>query len=411
MLNNNCVNKNNSGKKLKALSFFSGAMGLDIGLEKEGFETCLAAEIDKYAVATIQKNMPNVPVIRDVLDYSASDILAISGFNDGENIDLMVGGPPCQAFSTAGKRQGFNDERGNVFLHFVDLICNIRPKFAVIENVRGLLSAALVHRPHHLRGRGFPPLNIEEQQGGALKEIILRLENAGYNVTFNLYNAAVFGTPQVRERVVLICSREGKSIPYLEPTHSIDGTGGFKKMVSFREATAGIESHEYIEFPEKRKRFYKMLKSGENWRNLPEELQREAMGKSYFAKGGRTGFLRRIAWNKPAPTLVTHPAMPATDLAHPEELRPLSIEEYKRIQQFPDDWEIIGTTLHKYRQIGNAVPVGLGRAIGKRVRSLEKNENIENLWNNYRFSRYIGCDHITWKKKHELNSNQYSMVV
>ena len=404
----NIIKKNNS---LKMLSFFSGAMGLDIGLEQEGFETCLASEIDKHALATINKNVPNVPVIEDVLDYSTEDILAISGFNDGEKIDLMVGGPPCQAFSTAGKRQGFNDERGNVFLHFINLICGIRPKFAVIENVRGLLSAPLIHRPHQLRGRGFPPLSNEEQQGGALKEIITRLESSGYNVSFNLYNAALFGTPQVRERVVLMCSREGKSIPYLEPTHSSDGIGCLKKMRTFREATQGIINHEYINFPEKRKKFYRLLKSGQNWRNLPDELQLEAMGKSYYSSGGRTGFLRRVDWDKPAPTLVTHPAMPATDLAHPEELRPLSVEEYKRIQEFPDNWEIVGNTLQKYRQIGNAVPVGLGRAIGRRLQSMDGKKNINNDWEGFRFSRYLGCDHKAWMRSHGVELSQLQFQI
>ena len=385
------------GKKLNALSFFSGAMGLDIGLEQAGFETCLASEIDRQAIATIHKNLPEVPVIGDILDYNHKDILNISGFSDGEKIDLMVGGPPCQAFSTAGKRQGFNDKRGNVFLHYVDLICKIRPRFAVIENVRGLLSAPLQHRPHSQRGAGFPELSAEEQPGGALKEIILRLKAAGFNLSFNLYNAAMFGTPQVRERVVIICSQHYEIIPYLEPTHSDNEIDGLPRTRTFREVTSDLVSHEHIQFPEKRKRFYRLLGPGENWRSLPDDLQKEAMGKSYYSSGGRTGFLRRIAWDKPAPTLVTHPAMPATDLAHPEELRPLSVEEYKRVQEFPDEWEIIGTTLNKYRQIGNAVPVGLGRAIGLHLQKIQNNQPIAQF-SGFRYSRYLGCDHKTWMK-------------
>ena len=387
--------------KLNALSFFSGAMGLDIGLEQAGFETCLASEIDRQTIATIHKNLPEIPVIGNILDYSHKDILNISGFLDGEKIDLMVGGPPCQAFSTAGKRQSFNDERGNVFLHYVDLICKIRPRFAVIENVRGLLSAPLHHRPHNQRGAGFPKLSAEEQPGGALKEIILRLKAAGFNLSFNLYNAVMFGTPQVRERVIIICSRDHEVIPYLEPTHSNNKIDGLPRIRTFKEVTSDLISHEHIEFPEKRKRFYRLLGSGENWRSLPDDLQKEAMGKSYYSSGGRTGFLRRIAWDKPAPTLVTHPAMPATDLAHPEELRPLSVEEYKRVQEFPDEWEITGTTLHKYRQIGNAVPVGLGRAIGLHLQKIQNNQPIVQF-DGFKYSRYLGCDHETWMEKNGL---------
>jgi DNA (cytosine-5)-methyltransferase 1 len=103
------------------------------------------------------------------------------------------------------------------------------------------------------------------------------------------------------------------------------------------------------------------------WKYLPEELQREALGKSYFSGGGKTGFLRRLAWDKPSCTLVTAPNMPATDICHPTERRPLSIEEYKRIQQFPDHWEVCGSLKDQYRQIGNAVPVGLGEAVGRAI--------------------------------------------
>jgi DNA (cytosine-5)-methyltransferase 1 len=402
-----------SYSSMNALSFFSGAMGLDIGLKQAGFEVCLASEIDKHTISTIRANLPELPIIGDVRNYQAKDILSISGFESGENIDLIVGGPPCQAFSTAGKRLGFNDERGNVFLHFVDLICTLRPKFAVIENVRGLLSAPLVHRPHNQRGRGFPALTHEERPGGALKEIVRRFKKAGFSVSFNLYNAAIFGTPQVRERVVIICSRDGTEVPYLCPTHSDNSTYGLKPLRTFREATQDITEHEFIEFPEKRKRFYEMLGPGQNWRDLPPEMQKEAMGQSYYSSGGRTGFLRRISWDKPSPTLVTHPAMPATDLAHPEELRPLSVQEYKRVQDFPDDWVIAGKTLHKYRQLGNAVPVGLGKAIGFHLQQITIGSTIPKPDPNFRYSRYLGCDHHTWLRKNnfEEEGQQLSLAM
>ena len=131
---------------------------------------------------------------------------------------------------------------------------------------------------------------------------------------------------------------------------------------TFRDAVAGLDPArcDHIDFSEKRLKYIKMLKPGENWRNLPKELQPEAMGNSYHLGGGKTGFYRRLDWDSPSPTVVTHPAMPATELAHPTENRPLSIQEYKRIQEFPDDWVIEGSLLDKYKQIGNAVPVGLG---------------------------------------------------
>ena len=214
--------------KVKALSFFSGAMGMDIGLEKVGIKVLLASEIDKKCRETIKENHPNIALIGDIRDYSATDIRSFAGLNQYEEIDLVVGGPPCQAFSTAGKRKGFEDERGNVFLVFIERILKLRPKYAVIENVRGLLSAPLTHRPHDKRGGDFPSLSPDEEKGGALLHIVKKLESAGYGVSFNLYNAANFGTPQKRERVILICSRDGSKAPFLTPTHSETGLYNLK---------------------------------------------------------------------------------------------------------------------------------------------------------------------------------------
>lgn len=347
---------------VRALSFFSGAMGMDIGLQKAGLSILLASEIDLATRKTIQENHPECALIGDIRDYSAGAIREAAGLRPSDDIDLVVGGPPCQAFSTAGKRQGFEDERGNVFLTFVQRILELRPKYAVIENVRGLLSAPLTHRPHDRRGFGFPPLTPEEEKGGALAHILQLLQEGGYSTSFNLYNAANYGAPQVRERVIIICSRDGKKAPYLPPTHSEKGDYGLPKWRSLREALKGlrIRNHDFVRFPEHRLRYYRMLKAGQNWRNLPEDVQKEAMGASWYAGGGKTGFYRRLAWDKPAPTLVTHPAMPATDLGHPVEDRPLSIQEYMRIQEFPDDYKICGSLTDKYRQVGKCRPCESG---------------------------------------------------
>jgi DNA (cytosine-5)-methyltransferase 1 len=391
-----------------ALSFFSGAMGMDIGLEQAGFQTLFASEIDNACRKTIAKNRPAIALVGDIRKFSPESVRKISGLSETDEIDLVVGGPPCQAFSTAGNRKGFEDDRGNVFLAFIDMVIGLNPKYAVIENVRGLLSAPLKHRPHSLRGEGYPNLTVEELPGGALYEIMNRLESAGYAVSFNLYNAANFGTPQKRERVVLICSRDGHRPPYLEPTHSEDASFGLPKWTTFKQALKGLSSNdaEFISFPEKRLKYYRLLKPGENWRSLPDELQREAMGKAYFSGGGKTGFLRRLHWNKPCPTLVTHPAMPATDLAHPEEHRPLSVQEYKRVQEFPEDWDIQGSILDKYKQIGNAVPVGLGRAIGTHIIKLLEGKKVS-TYDGFPYSRYKRTNEKEWKMEFEATIKMY----
>ncbi|MDA3810686.1 MAG: DNA cytosine methyltransferase [Spirochaetaceae bacterium] len=269
-------------KGFKTLSFFSGAMGLDSGLEEEGFNILLASEIDNACRKTIKKNKPEIALIGDIENYTPEKIKEMAGLKPEEEIDLIIGGPPCQAFSTAGKRKGFEDNRGNVFLTYIEIITTLRPKFAVIENVRGLLSAPMKHRPHQNRGDGFPELSIDEKPGGALKYIISILEQNGYGVTFNLYNTANFGTPQKRERIVIVCSRNGSKAPYLTPTHSENGEFGLPKWRTLKSAIGHIqnEEHHHISFPEKRLKYYRLLKSGQNWRNLSESLQKEPMGPS-----------------------------------------------------------------------------------------------------------------------------------
>ena len=246
-----------------------------------------------------------------------------------ETIDLMVGGPPCQALSTAGKRLSINENRGVVFIKYLELIKELNPTYFVIENVRGLLSVPLKHIPHNNRKS---KLKTIEEKGGTLQYILNYLKKCGYKVSFNLYNSANFGTPQIRERIVIMGNKKDK-LPYLSPTHSQHGEFGLKKWNTFKSAVKGLHNikHDHVKFPDNRIKYYKKLKEGQNWKNLSKALQKEALGNSYYAGGGKTGFLRRLGWNKPSPTLVTDPTMPATDLAHPEMNRPLSIQELSLI--------------------------------------------------------------------------------
>lgn len=384
---------------LKALSFFSGAMGLDQGLEKAGIHLLAVCEFDKACRRTITANRPDIGLIGDIWNYSSEDIRAAAGLKSTDDIDIIVGGPPCQAFSTAGARRGFADARGNAFLRYIDIILELRPKYCVIENVRGLLSAPMVHTPHSERGEDWSP-DPEEKPGGALFHVLQLLRAGGYGVSFNLYNAANFGVPQSRERVIMICSRDGAKVPHLMPTHSQDGSFGLPKWKTLREAFAGLDpkAGDHEEFPEDRLRFYRLLSSGQYWKHLPKELHREALGGSLDSGGGKTGFYRRLDWDKPSCTLVTSPTMPATDICHPEENRPISVQEYKRIQQFPDDWIVCGSLTDQYKQIGNAVPVGLGEAVGRTILAHMAGK-FEQPPANFPFSRYKATDEVSWEAR------------
>ncbi len=390
------------GMAYKYMSFFSGALGLDLGLEEAGLEAVSFNEVEKVFCQTIRLNRPQVKLYEsDIRELLAKQLLKDHQLKKGE-LFAVVGGPPCQAFSTAGKRNSLNDDRGNVFIHFIDLIEGLQPKYAVIENVRGLLSAALKHRPHEQRGDGFAPLTRDELPGGALKFIINKLNKAGYRVSFTLYNAANFGVPQIRERVVMIASRDGVEVPLLKATHAEKAMPGKKRWLTVADAIGRLkkdQTHTHVNFPEKRLKFFKMLGPGQNWRSLPEKYKEAAMGKSLHSGGGRTGFYRRLAWDSPAPTLVTTPTMPATDLCHPEFDRPLSVEEYAAIQTFPKTYKFAGKVLQQYKQIGNAVPCGLGRAIGchlikfdQGLISFDQSSEVH--------SRYRNTDHHSWEKAH-----------
>ena len=178
-----------------------------------------------------------------------------------------------------------------------------------------------------------------------------------------------------------------------------------------REAIKDIDSSKcnYIVFPEKRLKYYRILKEGQYWKDLPLDLQKEAMGASFYLGGGKTGFFRRLSYDKPSPTLVTNPTMPATDLCHPIEDRPLSIEEYIAIQEFPKNWKICGPILEKYRQIGNAVPIKLGEAIAKTIIADMNGETLPQ-YPNFPYSRYKNTNDISWNLEMEKTLKKYKKV-
>lgn len=380
-----------------ALSFFSGAMGLDIGMEIGGIKALLACEFDKACRMTIDKNRPEIALIGDINKYSSEEILEYARIPKNRKVDVIFGGPPCQAFSSAGTRKGFDDSRGNVFLRFVDIITEILPTYVVIENVRGLLSTAF---PFH-NGDDDAKDVIKPVKGGALLHILRKLRTAGYTVAFELYNAANFGAPQVRERVIIIAYHGDKKVPYMSPTHSEKGDYNLPLWRTLSSALSSLPAnteHEYVTFPEERLKYYRMLTEGQYWRHLPPDMQKEAMGASYHLGGGKTGFYRRLSFERPSPTLVTHPAMPATDLCHPKMDRPLSVQEYKCIQEFPSSWEICGSLLDQYKQIGNAVPIALGKSIAKTVLAHMNNKKLP-VFLGYRYSRYKNTDDVSWERE------------
>ncbi|MCC3404633.1 MAG: DNA cytosine methyltransferase [Microcoleus sp. PH2017_10_PVI_O_A] len=371
------------------ISLFAGAYGLDLGLEKAGFQTVSLVEIEPDATKTISLNRPHLSpcaVPRDIGQVNAETLLQEAGKILGldrplrsNEVDLVTGGPPCQPFSTAGKRGSVGDPRGSLFMDFIRIVDEIKPRFFIMENVKGLLSAPIRHRPHDRRGLGCPQLEPDEMSGAALQVILAEMKRIGYEVVYDLLNTADYGVPQCRERVIFIGYKSNDPVTLPLPTHSQKGTGKKPKWLTLREGLKDLVDSppEFVPYSENRLKYLRLLTAGQNWKDLPSELKAAAMGGAYKSEGGKVGFYRRLAWEKPSPTVTTSPHQKATDMCHPDELRPLSVRECARIQTFPDDWVFHGSTTSKYRQIGNAVPVLLGKAIGEYLYQIVKGDRVQ----------------------------------
>jgi DNA (cytosine-5)-methyltransferase 1 len=323
-----------------SIELFAGAGGLALGFEKAGFKHILLNEINKDACKTLAYNRPSWNILeKDISEIDFSEFL--------NKVDIISGGFPCQAFSYAGNKLGFEDIRGTLFFEFARAIQQAKPKVFLGENVRGLLN---------------------HDDGKTLETMKSVLENIGYLVLEpQLLKAVNYKVPQKRERLIIIGIRQdlAEKAEFIWPK-------AYSRIMNLQDAlkkgalyNCDVPASEGVKYPMNKKTVLDLVPPGGYWRDLPDEIQRQYMKKSYFMGGGKTGMARRLSWQEPSLTLTCSPSQNQTERCHPEETRPLTVREYARIQTFPDDWEFIGSTSSKYKQIGNAVPVNLGYAIGK----------------------------------------------
>lgn len=360
----------NAMERMTCVSVFSGGMGLDLGLEQAGFSVRFAADNMPAAVETARINRPGLPVYgEDIRSLTASQVRELAQLDDRE-IDLLAGGPPCQSFSTAGKRLGLDDDAiGPLVFEFVRLVDELRPRAFLMENVKGLTSASVKWRqlPYNNNGK-----IVDQWHGSLLRELIDRLKAIGYSLALREINSADYGVPQTRVRIFIIGYRDGTNVTFPDPTHARDEGLFLESWRTIKDALSGLgddDSH-CAKFSERKLRYLRMVPPGGNWRDLPESIQQESMGRAFYAKGGRSGFWRRLSFDEPAPTILTEPQNASTALCHPTLDRPLTVRECARIQTFPDDWTFCGRGSDQYRLIGNAVPPLLAKSLGLHIRQV-----------------------------------------
>lgn len=311
------------------IDLFAGAGGTALGMENAGIKHVLLNERDSHASETLRLNRPDWNVVED--DIANVDFSKYEG-----QIDIIEGGFPCQTFSYAGKKAGFEDVRGTMFYQFARAIKEVKPKIAIGENVKGLLS--------HDNGR-------------TLNTMVGILQDLGYRVAYRVHKAQYYDVPQKRERLLIFAVRNDVKHDIVFPIEK-DYT------ISLREALEKCPTSEGQLYSEKKKEMMELIPEGGYWRSLPVEMQKEYMKASYYMGGGKTGMARRLSWSEPSLTLVCTPAQKQTERCHPSETRPLNVREYARIQTFPDDWKFSGSISAQYKQIGNAVPTNLGYYMG-----------------------------------------------
>ncbi len=327
-------------KPYKSIELFSGAGGLAIGLEKAGLDCVLLNEIDADACKTLKLNRPKWNIIHD-------DVRNLQFEKYAGKVDVLTGGFPCQAFSYAGKRLGFEDARGTLFYEYARAVKEVRPLIAIGENVRGLLS---------------------HDNGKTLGGMISILDELGYKVLQPRLMKAIFhNVPQKRERLLIVAIRKDAEIHFEFPAPQ-------GKILTVKDALkAGklypcdVPESDGQKYPKAKHDVMKLVPPGGYWRDLPVNIQKKYMKNSFYLSGGKTGMARRMSWDEPCLTLTCAPAQNQTERCHPEETRPFTVREYARIQTFPDAWQFCGSLGSQYKQIGNAVPVNLAFAIGQQI--------------------------------------------
>ena len=349
-------------KKYNVVDLFAGVGGLSYGFAKlSSFNIIAANEIEKDISIAYSLNHPSVKMVNcDIKELTEERIHEMIG---SEVVDVIVGGPPCQSYSTVGKRK--LDDRANLFLEYKRVLQIIQPRAFVFENVTGILSMD--------KGRLFPTIQHE-------------FEELGYKLKYKVLDAVDFGVPQHRERVILVGFKGNNPFKYPEATHGegkipyvtlkdaigdlpvlrsgessteYDSSANNQFLKFVRDSGCELTEHDAPKNGEHLVRIMQTLKDGESKDDLPEDIR---------PKSGYGNTYAKLWWEKPSTTITRNFACPSSSRCiHPRDSRAMSIREGARLQSFPDDYKFYGSDGMKRLEIGNAVPPLLSLAIARQM--------------------------------------------
>jgi DNA (cytosine-5)-methyltransferase 1 len=364
-----------------AVDLFAGAGGLSEGFRQAGFEIAAAGDHDAACAETFRRSHPDTVFLEcPVEEVRAGELLRLLGLKKGE-LDVLLGGPPCQAFSVYNHQRGMHDERSGLFREYLRIVEGMMPRFVVLENVTGITSVA---------------------QGRAVTEIRSSLEELGYHVESRILRAEEFGVPQERRRIFFLGSREHTTIPWPERTHGPRETlfdRARPDFVTVWDAISDLpalkirEGQEVAEYTEAPKSEYqrqlrafssselynhvapslapinlerlKFIPQGGSWRDIPHELLPAGMKRA--KRSDHTKRYGRLNPQGLASTILTKCDLHWGAYIHPEQERTLTVREAARFQSFPDHNRFFGSRMEQFRQVGNAVPPLLARAVATSI--------------------------------------------
>ena len=377
---------------LSAIDLFAGAGGLSIGFRDAGFEILAANDFDPDAARTFVLNHPETAFIPGPIQgIKATELLGAAGLRR-EQLDVLIGGPPCQAFSVYNHQRGMHDERSGLFREYTRIVEGLMPRFVVMENVTGITSI---------------------EGGRAVEEIHDRLHGLGYHVEARILKAEEYGVPQERRRIFFIGVRDGETVKWPEPTHgaatdlftrhllplvtvadaisdlpALELGGGGESMPyelppqsdyqrALRRDSTHVSNHVAPLLAEVNRERMKYIPQGGSWRDLPHHLL--PAGMKLAKRSDHTKRYGRMHPDGQACTILTKCDLHWGAYIHPFQQRTITVREAARLQSFPDTFRFVGSRVEQYRQVGNAVPPVLARAVAEAVLEMMGHSESERL--------------------------------